>query len=296
MTNVRSSGSSGVLLSLMSAAVIGTFCGGCSMDRWLLYVPIAADSYELPHNKAPDEQVHEIAFDSEDGTEIVMVLATQAEPAKHPTVLYMHGQGGHVDNFWRFAMLLWSRGYNVAVLDYRGFGKSEGDPDEEGLLMDGRAAYRTLAKRADIDPKRLVIWGFSLGSGIGSATARRFAPRSAKTTEKVPKPVALVLESPFSSMAAMIEGSGPITVPSDWVSDVTLDNLGNVVAMELPLVVAHGRADRRIPFRMGEEVHEKAHKPKAFVPVDGADHGEVLDQAATQVFTELATVAPPAAP
>ena len=89
------------------------------------------------------------------------------------TVLHLHGNAANVSNHLPLVAWLPARGYNVLMLDYRGFGRSEGKPTLDGIVQDALAALEYLRSRPDVDRDRLVV----LGQSIGGATALRMLAR-----------------------------------------------------------------------------------------------------------------------
>ena len=265
-------------------AVVGALAAGCLGPDVGVFYPTKTSRYELPKNHVPGELVAESTVETPDGERLAMVTAVHGDGPGRAVILVHHGQGGDIDDAWERVMRLWDLGFDVAVVDYRGYGKSTGEPSEAGLYTDAQAFFDAVAADPRFDAGRLVVWGHSLGTGVASHLALT-APGCA-----------LVLESPFTSLAAMIEDSSPYGIPSDWFTDSEFDTLGRIADVPLPLVVAHGTDDSRIPIWMGERVYERAHDPKRFVPAEGAGHDDVLAHAAPEVAAAMAAVAACAAP
>lgn len=254
---------------------------GCRID---VFLPVTTESYSLPGNEVPAGQLEEVTITSGDGTSLGAIWAFQAAPAAAPTALYFHGQGEQIDDSWERIQVIWKAGYNVLAIDYHGFGKSGGEPSEWGVYADADAALTFAAADARIDAARIVIWGFSLGTGVASELA---ATRGA---------AALVLEAPYTSMWDLVEWSSPYGVPGRWLTDAELDTLGRIDAIGEPLVVAYGTEDRRIPNWMSRDVFDRAVEPKRLVDVIGATHGEVGPQGIDRIVAGLREMAPGAAP
>ena len=267
--------------TLVAAAVLAS---GCISDNFGIFIPATTDRYELPDNHIPAARLEEQTLATSDGEALAAILALQAAPAAAPTVVFLHGQGGNIDDAWAWVMRLWDRGYNVEIVDYRGYGKSTGEPTEAGLYLDADTLFADAAADARLDAARLVIWGYSLGTGVASHLAVGAPAR------------ALVLEAPFTSMTDMVEQSSPYSIPAAWYTDTELDTLGRVGDIAMPIVVAHGSADRRIPYWMGERVYAAAHDPKRFVRVEGAGHGGVLKRGGDAIIAAARDMDAAAAP
>jgi pimeloyl-ACP methyl ester carboxylesterase len=177
-------------------------------------------------------------------------------------------------------MLLWDLGWNVFAIDYRGYGRSDGEPTEEGLYLDALAGLDALRAREDIEPDRVIIWGYSMGTGVASYAAHE-SPGGA-----------LVLETPYTSMAEQVSGSMPLGMPSTWLVGAQLDTLGRMPTIHCPVVVAHGTEDVRIPLRMAEDVFAAANEPKRFVLVEGGGHAEILRLAGARMRDALGEMDP----
>ena len=271
----------------IEAAVISTLAQavlGCLPPDFEIYLPQKTDHYRLPGNHIPTANLAEVTVASTGGVTVAGFLARQNTPSVTPSVLFLHGVGGNLDNVWDWPMRLWDRGYNVLIIDYRGFGRSTGSPSEQGLYDDAASALSFLMATPSIDNTRIVLWGFSLGSAVASELAT------------IRPPTVLVLESPFTSMVDMVELSSPYSIPAAWVTDARFDTYARIGDISAPVVVAHGTDDHRVPYWMGEKVFGAAHDPKIFVCAQGAGHETVFKTAAAQIFAAISQMADAAVP
>ena len=178
------------------------------------------------------------------------------------TVLICHGNAGNVSHRLDRALLIQSNlGAAVFLFDYRGYGRSEGSPDEEGTYRDARAAYRYLERDRGLDPDRIVLFGESLGAAVALQLA----------LEK--RAAALVMESPFASVPAMARALYPF-LPLGPVVRTRYDNLAKIGGLRLPLLVLHGDRDEIVPFAQGRQVFEAAPGPKRFYAIPQARHND----------------------
>ena len=197
------------------------------------------------------------------------------------TILLSHGNAGNIGDRLDRSLLLQSRlRASVLLYDYRGYGSSQGSPDEAGTYRDVRAAYQYLVEAKKLDPRRLVLFGESLGSGVALELA-------------VAQPAAaLVLEAPFTSVPDMARAT--VFAPLAPFVRTRYDNLAKVSRLRMPLLVLHGDRDEVVPFAQGRRLFEAAPEPKRFFAIPGAHHndayfvggeaywralGEFLDQA-----------------
>ena len=200
-----------------------------------------------------------VALTAEDGVRLDALFL----PAKDSrvTVLFTHGNAGNLSHRLDRTIFLQGRlGADVLLFDYRGYGRSEGSPDEEGTYRDARAAYRWLTEERKIPPDRLVLFGESLGSAVALDLALSRPCR------------ALVLEAPFTSVPDMARVVLPF-FPRSFVR-TQYDNLGKIPRLRVPLLVLHGERDEVVPFAQGRRLFEAAPEPKRFFPVPGAGHND----------------------
>jgi len=177
-----------------------------------------------------------------------------------PVILFFHGNGGNISHRIQKIRYFLKMGASVLIFDYRGYGASSGRPDERGTYRDGEAAAQAALAEAGGDPDRVAYYGESLGCAVALETALRLPPR------------ALILDSPFSSTAAMGALIFP-WLPTRWIVLNRYDNLGKINALSAPLLLLHSPDDDVIPFSMGRAVYEAAPSPKRFVETRG-DHNE----------------------
>jgi fermentation-respiration switch protein FrsA (DUF1100 family) len=177
------------------------------------------------------------------------------------TVLVCHGNGGNVSHRLDRVLLMQSRlNVDALLFDYRGYGKSEGSPDEQGTYRDARAAYRWLVAHGH-GPERVVLFGESLGSAVALQLALEVEAR------------ALVLESPFASVPEMARAVYPFLPLWPFVR-TRYDNVAKVARLRMPLLVLHGERDEVVPFAQGRRVFDKAPEPKRFFAIPGASHND----------------------
>lgn len=181
-------------------------------------------------------------------------------PEARFALLWFHGNAGNLED--RRDLLADLRGLpaDVLAVDYRGYGKSEGTPSEEGLYRDAQAAYDWL--RARRGPERIVIFGKSLGGGPACELASR-----------VPA-AGIVVQSSFTSAPDMAPRVMPL-FPARWFMRTRFDNRSKVARIACPKLFIHSRADEIIPFRMAEELYAAAAEPKEAAWFDGAGHNDL---------------------
>jgi len=202
------------------------------------------------------------------------VEAEGADDVERVTVLFFHGNAGNLSGRWPWLRALSRLPVDVFAIDYRGFGRSEGSPSEAGVYLDAEAAYRHLTETRGVPPGRVVVYGRSLGGAPACEIASRFECGG------------LVLQSAFTSAPDMSGLIVPL-VPLGWAMGTDFDNESKIARAGAPVLIIHSRADRIVPFGMGERLFAAAEEPKEFVPLDRSLHNELAANEEARVFKRL---------
>jgi len=219
-----------------------------------------------PHQ--PDKygyDFEEITFSSEDGTKLHGWYMPAKKVAKG-SVVFSHGNAGAVGHHLGFCTWLVRAGYNVLLYDYRAYGKSEGEVDRKGIVQDVRAAFGYLKSRADVDATRLFSFGHSLGG------AKSIAALGEKPVAGLRGVISFAGFSSYRKMAKKVAGAvGAGIVSDDYAPIDYVEKLAPI-----PVLIAHGKNDRVVPFAQGEELFAKAKDPKTFFAIKDGGHNRAL--------------------
>jgi fermentation-respiration switch protein FrsA (DUF1100 family) len=175
-------------------------------------------------------------------------------------LLWFHGNAGNLSHRVDLLLRLAALPAQVFLIDYRGYGRSEGRPDEHGLYRDGAAAWRYLVEDRAVTPDRIVIFGKSLGGAVAVDLAATVVPAG------------LILESTFTSVPDMAAHHFPI-VPRALVR-TRMDSLSKIRAVGVNKLHIHSPADEVVPYTLGRRLYDAAPEPKRFHEVAGAGHNE----------------------
>jgi pimeloyl-ACP methyl ester carboxylesterase len=179
-------------------------------------------------------------------------------------VLYLHGNDGNVTTSIGEAAPLRELGYSVLMIDYRGYGASDGPfPSEAAVYEDAEAGWRHLM-RAGANPGEVFIYGHSLGAAIAIELAVRH-----------PEAAGLIAESAFTSIQdlALLEPQYAV-LPLEQLLNQRFDSLSKVAALRLPSLFIHGTADEVVPYSMGLQLFGASAGAKRFLAVEGGRHGD----------------------
>lgn len=184
-----------------------------------------------------------------------------AEQARAETLLYLHGNFRNISHNVEHALRLHNLGYNVLLVDYRGYGLSSGgEPSEAKVYEDAEAAWNYLLKQRGAVPQRTLIYGHSLGGAVAIDLAVHH-----------PDAAGLIVESTFTSMAAMGKRDYPY-LPVSLLLNQRFEGLDKISQLKIPVLFIHGTWDTKIPFQMSEQLFEKAPQPKYLKLIEGGEH------------------------
>lgn len=253
----------------VSFAYVGFVSMMLFFENWLVYHPTAASQHWAA---PPHSDIQDVWLTSADGTKLHAwwVGARDSDTA----ILYCHGNAGNLSH--RGGSILKLRrhlGASVLIIDYPGYGKSEGRPSEQGCYQAADAAYEHLINDKKIAASKIICYGGSLGGGVATDLASRKEHR------------ALVLIKTFSSLPdAASDLYWWLPAPKRMLMSNQFDNLSKIRSIHRPVFIAHGTADGLIPHAHGVRLHDAANEPKRFLSMAGSDHNDELPEV---FFSEL---------
>ncbi|MDO9185492.1 MAG: alpha/beta hydrolase [Bacteroidia bacterium] len=195
-------------------------------------------TYQIPDSLIHIFQLSSQAADESKATNIYAIYIGNIDSISSDSVImYCHGNRDHMDFYWERAKLLANtktkNRFGVLMIDYRGFGLSEGKPTEKGLYADVDAALKWL-KIKGLTNDRLIMYGFSLGSA--PATKLSVGDYSMK-------PAKLLLEAPFASAEVMVQDASGLAMPGIFFTDLQINNAEEIKKVQQPFFWIHGEAD-----------------------------------------------------
>lgn len=238
-----------------------TLLAGCE-DLVYFPQPLARGAHEAITAHFP--RVESLEIGRPDGVTLRGWLARGAGDAPRPLVLYFGGNAEEVS--WMLGQREVFGGWDLALVNYRGYGASEGRPREATLLPDALAVYDRLAERPDVDRRRIVAIGRSLGSGLATHLAAN-------------RPLAgVVLIAPFDSITAVGQRHYPF-VPVRLIMGTRYDSLSLAPGIRAPLLMITGERDTIIPAPHSTRLFEAWGGPKRAVVLSGAGHNDLQESA-----------------
>jgi hypothetical protein len=236
-------------------------------QRSLMYLPLGT---VLSPTDAGVPGAESFTVSTSDGLALGAWFLRSESGQPRATVIVFNGNAGNRSYRAPLARRLAEAGFHVCLFDYRGYGGNSGSPSERGLLRDAHAIGAAVARRPEVDADRVVLLGESLGSGVAVRLAAEV------------RPMALVLRSPFTSMA-------DVAAHHYWFLPVRrllwdrYDSLSRVGSLTCPTAVVAGDRDSVVPIELSRRLFEAVPQPKTFVTVSGTDHNDLELCAGAQV-------------
>lgn len=254
-------------------------------QRKLIFYP-ERSAVSLEHYSLPGFE--ETFLTAEDGVR----LQAWYSPARagFATLIYFHGNAGHLgyrdERFRTFA----ASGLGVLALSYRGYGASEGLPDEEGLYRDGRAAIHFLLQNQGLNHSNIILFGESLGSGVAIQLAKEMAKKNTPVRQ-------IILQSPYLSLVHIGREQYPY-IPVRWLLKHRFESYQKIDDIGTSLLIFHGVQDRLVPIHHGRELFALAKEPKRLYELEDAGHNYIptglIIERMREFNKDIGLIAPPA--
>ncbi|MEE8354067.1 MAG: alpha/beta hydrolase [Dehalococcoidales bacterium] len=200
-------------------------------------------------------EFEEVALATSDGVTLSAWFIPSGQ--SRGTVLFCHGNAGNISDRLDSIQVFNQLGLDVLIFDYRGYGESQGTPDEIGTYWDAEAAWRYLIDTRGVDPGRVIVFGRSLGGAVAAWLAERH------------NPAMLILESSFVSLADIGSRVYPY-LPVGLILRYRYDTAAYLTGVNSPVLVVHSRDDETMPFDQGLRLYRAALEPKRLLEISGS--------------------------
>lgn len=179
-------------------------------------------------------------------------------------ILYLHGTSNHIDFVWTRVALLAATDYPIFAIDYKGYGKSEGEPTEQGLNEDGYSALKFI--RDSLGVNNIIVYAYSLGSLIGCEIAANDSNL-----------LTLVLETPIGSVETLVQDASYLNLPGSYATTFTGNNIKRIKNVTMPLFWMHGDEDETLYIETnGKPIWENHPGEVGYcIRVKGAGHTDI---------------------
>ena len=262
MARNRMSLSGSLVFFLVAAAAYGALVllVSCSQSR-MIYFPNMPSREHAGNPKQIGLDFESVEFETDDGIKLHAWFVPAVEP--RGTLLFFHGNAGNISHRLDSLRIFHDLSLSTLILDYRGYGQSEGTPSEEGTYRDAEAALRFLQQQRGVAAEDDIVFGRSLGAAVAAHLATRYQVR------------ALILESAFTSVPDMAAALYPF-LPTRWLVRFSYATKDSVENRSCPLLVIHSRDDEIVPFEQGQALFAAANPPKRFLELRGGHNDGFL--------------------
>ncbi len=249
-----------IILAGLIAGILLTFY---LLQEKIIFSPIQLDQdYKYPFKEDFEERFYEV----EPGVKL-NCLHFKAKQSKG-LIFYVHGNADNLRYWGDFARFFLDLNYDVFMYDFRSFGKSEGKINgERNMQRDAKRLYEIMLK--EYEESKVIIYGFSLGTGIASRLASKQHPRM------------LILEAPYYNFISLANYHKSY-LPTTWISKYRFKTNRYLKNVTVPIHIFHGTADKKVPYFLGERL-KGTNDSIQFYTVEGATHNEMQDMELFQV-------------
>lgn len=200
----------------------------------------------------------ELNFPIEEGS--INAIHARTEGERKGVVLYFHGNADNLNRWGHVSSDFLRRDYDVIMMDYRGFGKSDGKATEKNMYEDASTIYNYALK--DYRPEEIILYGRSLGSGVASDLAS-----SVKANK-------LLLETPFYSIPDVVKEKYPFVL---LVVNMNFQfpNFQNIEQLDIPVHIFHGTKDKIVPYKSADKLRKLLKEHDSFLTIPGGGHKDL---------------------
>jgi fermentation-respiration switch protein FrsA (DUF1100 family) len=200
----------------------------------------------------------DVSIRTKDGIRLHGWYLTHDSP--RATLLFLHGNGGNISHRLDSLAIFNSLGLAVLIIDYRGYGQSEGTTSEQGTYLDANAAWQYLINEKQLTGDNIIVFGRSMGGAVATWLASQQKPR------------ALILESTFTSVTDMGKHYYPY-LPATLLTRIKYASIDRITSINQPILFIHSPSDDIVPYALGRALFNAATEPKEFMDIRGT-HNE----------------------
>jgi fermentation-respiration switch protein FrsA (DUF1100 family) len=260
------------VLGVLAGAVLAAGCMSLEeKERELTFRVVKADAGWYSGTPKAVQDVYLPTSDAADAQKIHAWWWPSSDP-NAPVVYYLHGARWNLTGHLRRMEQLRQFGFSVFAIDYRGFGKSDGDlPSEQMAYEDAAVGWAWLAKKVP-DPSKRFIYGHSLGGAVAIDLAARLAAQG----NGPPQARGLIVESTFTSLPDIAAELSWSWLPTRLILSQRFDSIEKVKSVDVPILFVHGTGDRYVPAKFSQALFDAAPEPKKLLLIQNGGHNNAM--------------------
>ena len=259
-----------LLINLVIIIIVCSLISACSKSfvNKSAFYPLPGSTLDIT---ALPDSIEQYYFDSSDGVKLSAFYLSN--PKANKTIIYFHGNAGNASLRLPLAAKLAKQKSNVLLVDYRGYGLSSGEPSEDGVYSDARAALTFLGDHWGLKPENIFLFGRSLGSAVAIdlATYHDFA--------------GIILVTPLSSGKDVAIHSG-LKYLTPFIGN-PFSNKEKIVELDVPILIIHGDSDEVLPLEMATELKKLAGTHARLEIIPGAGHNDITQVAKSAFYGHI---------
>ncbi len=244
--------------SVAGSILIAALLSACSLDSHFIYMPQPLSEAAATRIARSAPAAEEIVVVASDGTRLHGWLINHRNQLKKPLLIYYGGNADEVS--WLLAHAHRFPSHALLLMNYRGYGRSEGTPHQDRLFADALHVFDAIVARPEIDRERVIAWGRSLGTGVATYVATQRSVAS------------VILISPYDSMTALAERHMPYL---KWLLTQPFDSVSLAPRINMPLLALAAAGDALIPIAHTEKLVAAWSGPKRLVVLRDGDHNSL---------------------
>lgn len=274
-----------VLITLVLGALLASGCVMLeSKERELVWRPVRAAASWYSGLPREVEDLY-LRVGSDHDAPRIHAWWWPARDRHAPAVLYLHGARWNLTGQFRRIQQLHEFGFSVFAIDYRGFGKSDGDvPSEATAYEDARIAWEFLSARQP-DQARRFLYGHSLGGAVAVDLAMHLSKLTAPGA--LPAAAGVIVESSFTSLTDVAAAMSYEWLPIGLILSQKFDSLSKMPELRMPVLIVHGANDSYVPARLSEALYAAAPQPKRLLLIEGGSHNNSMWTGHTQYLAAM---------
>lgn len=225
----------------------------------------------------PGVDFEEVFLETEDGIKLNGLHFKAKDP--QGIVVYFHGNAGNIAGYGQVSPDFTRKGWDLFMIDYRGYGKTPGSISETKLFLDGERAWQYCASQ--FPSEQIIIYGRSLGSSVACHVAATH-----------PEARQLILETPFFSLRKMAASTFWM-LPIPLLLKYPLRNDKRAPNIKMPVTIFHGTADEVVPYKQGKSLKPLFAGPAELITIKGGHHNDLREYPEYQLGLQKALESPP---
>ena len=248
----------------IAASILIVYCAFMALlyfsQEKFLFFPQTVSSSKIKQIEMKYKNAEEIALKTPDNVYIKGWFVKNGTAKRTPLVIYFGGNGDELSNMIKESQNFGN--WSLVLINYRGYGKSEGKPGEKEFYSDALTIYDYFSERPDVDGSNIIVFGRSIGTGVAVYLANKRPLKG------------VILVSPYDNIISLAEREFPY-VPVGLILKHRFDSISEASSIKIPLLVLTADADKTVPQEYSQKLAAKWGGPHGIVMIKGKGHNDI---------------------